>query len=84
MKMGIIPVGGAPNNLALPQIDCMKWVWAGMKFLACNSTGVPIFLPFEPYFLFAVFMVAQAVATAAVAVALPEKTAVIASPNAPQ
>jgi hypothetical protein len=62
----------------------MNWVWTRLKFLACISTGYPNPLPFEHYFLLAVFMVAQAVATAAVALALPEKTAVMASPKAPQ
>ena len=77
-------LGGASNGLTLPRIDGVKWVWFGLKFLTCISTGCPIPLPFEHYFLLAVFMVWQAVATAAVAVALPEKTAVRASPKAPQ
>lgn len=58
----------------------------GQEIIAVISSKAALFYPppSNYYFLFAVFIVAQAVATAAVAVDLPEKTAVMASPNGPQ
>lgn len=69
-----------------PQFYCVDRCGAGFNYFTSNGSyeNQPVLLLIEHYFLLAVFMVAQAVATAAVAVALPEKTAVMASPKGPQ